>query len=967
MTDEDGFEVPLGRRSVLAGLGVAGLGGIGTFASEDTGTVRASSFTNYPVGVLPGLTYHSSMVVDDLESEGRGETNRTIYELDVTNAVQQTNAQIITEEDANNPTCNEDAFESVEYQFTACSLVQARVREDVDSTDGTVLRYEGTDPGGPLFESFDGALSVSIDDRQCGSASLQPHYTETARPSDASQFDVPVSGLPETEGEMESYYRTEIDGSDSQLESYLGSTQSALRVGRDAYSVRSDLQALGDDFTPSDRLPMDVGSTVGVIGAAYQLFTDSSERRVSGREYGLGGVTLDGDGNTGIQAVVDFTVRVPASGEPVTATVEFDQAINRTTEFGTTNNEQLLRNVLDVAAFEITIPGNDDPAQLDELAYPEFSLGDASNRSGDHQVEEWPIQPETLAPDVGESVSFESSDFYRLNSWDASDHQWYVDGEPATEDTTVETAFDSGGHHTVQLARVANDQYGEWGESELDATVTHSLSFQAGDDPHLQPTAEIRVDPDDVTDGDDVTLDASPSFVRGGDLSYDWTVESYPANRSYRIDPTEESVTPSADAERVTLEGVDSTEMYRVELTVEHPPTGNTDVTSRFVSPTPVVDATISGLPSDVLAGEELTLSATDSEPPTGNEIDSYDWNVLSMPADEFLALPEEELSVAGPEEDSIAFTPETDRIYSVALTVEAGPYSGSANATVRPVPEIDAAFSGAPDTIDGGSTLDLDATRSDSGAGPIERYDWAVSRARTRPDLSDAAPTAYDGAEVSVPTEGGYHYRIALTVEDAAGNTDTETRHVEATGETTVEPADVQIEDVTASEPLVVGSAADVEVTVGNVGGSEADQSVSLDVDGSRVASTDVELAAGTTETVSFEYEPTSDAVPEVEVSVSTGDASTSETVAVESGESDRVELGDGTVVRDVNGDGYHGDVTGDGEVTHLDVVEFFGHQHRPAWERPEVLDFNGNGQVGHGDVLALFERVGSAPLDAK
>lgn len=65
-----------------------------------------------------------------------------------------------------------------------------------------------------------------------------------------------------------------------------------------------------------------------------------------------------------------------------------------------------------------------------------------------------------------------------------------------------------------------------------------------------------------------------------------------------------------------------------------------------------------------------------------------------------------------------------------------------------------------------------------------------------------------------------------------------------------------------------------------------------------------------------------------------------------------------DSRTVCDVNGDGLYRDFNADGAVSQTDVSEFFGVQHRSAYKRDE-FDFNENGDVGHDDVITLFEYV--------
>lgn len=62
----------------------------------------------------------------------------------------------------------------------------------------------------------------------------------------------------------------------------------------------------------------------------------------------------------------------------------------------------------------------------------------------------------------------------------------------------------------------------------------------------------------------------------------------------------------------------------------------------------------------------------------------------------------------------------------------------------------------------------------------------------------------------------------------------------------------------------------------------------------------------------------------------------------------------------RDLNDDGLFRDVTGDGEVTMTDVVEFFENAHTSSvQDHAQYYDFTGNGTTGHGDIVELFRYV--------
>ncbi|AWB28122.1 cellulase family glycosylhydrolase [Halococcoides cellulosivorans] len=67
-----------------------------------------------------------------------------------------------------------------------------------------------------------------------------------------------------------------------------------------------------------------------------------------------------------------------------------------------------------------------------------------------------------------------------------------------------------------------------------------------------------------------------------------------------------------------------------------------------------------------------------------------------------------------------------------------------------------------------------------------------------------------------------------------------------------------------------------------------------------------------------------------------------------------------DGTVPRDIDGDGVHEDLSGDGTLNFPDVNRLFQHTDDPAvQDHVSAYDFTGDGLVDQQDVLALFEMV--------
>lgn len=80
--------------------------------------------------------------------------------------------------------------------------------------------------------------------------------------------------------------------------------------------------------------------------------------------------------------------------------------------------------------------------------------------------------------------------------------------------------------------------------------------------------------------------------------------------------------------------------------------------------------------------------------------------------------------------------------------------------------------------------------------------------------------------------------------------------------------------------------------------------------------------------------------------------------TAAVEMAAGPSIEPIDGTTPRDLDDDGRYEDLNADGELTDEDVQIFFEHQHTDVVRNhTDAYDFSGNGEIGHGDVVELYE----------
>lgn len=271
----------------------------------------------------------------------------------------------------------------------------------------------------------------------------------------------------------------------------------------------------------------------------------------------------------------------------------------------------------------------------------------------------------------------------------------------------------------------------------------------------LSPEAVITVTPNTTVEvGTPVTLDGRDSADDGSIESYEWSLEA-PAGSAVETDGVGETFRFVPDVAGT----------YTVTLTVTYD-SGETDeaeveiVAIRGAVDPPV--AVISGEPDSVIeVGTRVELSGSQSE-----NAASYRWT---------LTAPDGSTLSTGTEE-TFSFTPEVEGSYGVQLTVESSEgLESSDKIFVRAQepalpgePQVD--ISGEPTTpVTTGQRITLDGSGSTGGDSAIVSYEWEVEA----PSGSALNGLTGSGSTLSFTPDVAGSYRVALTVTDGDGKSD--------------------------------------------------------------------------------------------------------------------------------------------------------------------------------------------------
>jgi hypothetical protein len=195
-------------------------------------------------------------------------------------------------------------------------------------------------------------------------------------------------------------------------------------------------------------------------------------------------------------------------------------------------------------------------------------------------------------------------------------------------------------------------------------------SDDSGSSSVVAPTAVVTASSDSVQVGEELTLDASASSTpNDGTLSYEWTIESAPADSSATLNEAssaQASFTPDLPGN------------YVFKLTV-HDGKASSSTTVTVSTTTTVPIAVINPRSQNVKTGTTVTLDGSGSVAPTGSSSSelSYQWTLVSQPEVDSSKLSDSSSA-------STTLQPIAAGVYTIQLVVRHGEQSSkAAEATV--------------------------------------------------------------------------------------------------------------------------------------------------------------------------------------------------------------------------------------------------------------------------------------------
>lgn len=256
-----------------------------------------------------------------------------------------------------------------------------------------------------------------------------------------------------------------------------------------------------------------------------------------------------------------------------------------------------------------------------------------------------------------------------------------------------------------------------------------------------------------VPSGTTVTLNGSLSTDNVGIVSYTWTFDDDGPQSLDGIDV------------EYTFDNVD---VITITLTVEDD-AGNSDTDTITITVLDVTDPVADAGPDQMVpVGTEVTLDGSNSSDDAG--VVSWEWTFEDGG---------EDVTLTGETE---TYTFENAGTYVVTLTVEDDAGNSDTDTVTIRVSSPPVADAGSPIVVTVGATVTFDGSGS-SGDVDIENYTWTFSYDGSTQTLYGVAP--------SFTFEVAGNYTVTLTVEDAAGLTDTDTVLVTVNEEDDDEPAE--------------------------------------------------------------------------------------------------------------------------------------------------------------------------------
>ncbi|NVJ62482.1 MAG: tandem-95 repeat protein, partial [Gammaproteobacteria bacterium] len=347
---------------------------------------------------------------------------------------------------------------------------------------------------------------------------------------------------------------------------------------------------------------------------------------------------------------------------------------------------------------------------------------------------------------------------------DTLTYRWMLLQQPTgsqatlSDNTSMKPTFvaDVSGTFVAQL--IVND-------GEYDSAAD-TVNIQVDTPPNLAPVANAGPD-QQVELGNTVALNGSGSFdPEGQPLTYRWSLQSKPAGSAVgllnanQVAPT---FTPDVEGNYVVQLIVSDGEL--------NSPTDTVTVNVFKNNQAPRADA---GADKRGFENEAIGLSGVGSTDPDGDAL-TYQWSVVQKPANATA-------TIANANSVNAVFTGSLEGEYQVQLVVSDGELTSApdtAMVTVEKNNQAPTADAGVDQTVEKGTNVSLDGSRSSDPDGDSLTYAWSLI---TTPDGSTAVLENSNRVNPTFTANAEGTYVAQLTVTDPSGASASDSVNIEAT-----------------------------------------------------------------------------------------------------------------------------------------------------------------------------------------
>jgi hypothetical protein len=628
------------------------------------------------------------------------------------------------------------------------------------NTTGSSLTFTPTDNG-----EFVASVTISDDDSGSVVADSSAITVTNVNPG------VTITGAPGTainEGATVSLGTTVTDAGSADTFAYLWS----VTKNGEAYDLTGvTTNASTFSFAPNDNGTFVVSLTVtdddgGSVAATTTIAVNNVNPTV----------TVAGVPGSPITEGTSVTVTSTATDSGSADTLSYEWSVRKNGQAYslagvTTDESSFTFSPNDNGSFVITVTVTDDDGGaglVNATAFTVTNVAPTGTLSG---------EPESsIEEGTAVSLSVSASD---AGAGDSLSYSWSVTRNGSAYSltgvttNTADLTFTPNDEGTfVAVCVVSDDDGGSVTKTSSSITVTNA-----------NPVASITGAPEgDVEEGTQITLVADASDAGSADtLSYDWSVTK------------DGDAYETGDQESFTFTPTDNG-VYVVSLTVSDNDGGSVSAESTTINVTNVTPTvSITGLPESVNEGDEISLSASVSDPSSTDTDAGFvvDWTITKDGED----------FVSGTGED-FTFTVTDDGEYAISVSASDKDDAAGIDTASMTAANVDPSvtITGTPETANEGDEISLGSLVADPGGADMSAeftYTWSVQKDGNVYDLPVETTVTGDSFAFT-PTDNGT-FVITLEVSDKDGGTASTSTTIEVEN---VAPGSVVITGAPTSSP---------------------------------------------------------------------------------------------------------------------------------------------------------------------